>query len=66
MRVFILLAATTILCGCQSSQHSSEELARICSNPVNRQPGVYFDECQKVYPLSRSQLRKIYQQNPPN
>jgi hypothetical protein len=66
MRLFVLLVTTTLLCGCQSSQHSSEELATICRNPVNRQPGVYFDECQKLYPLSAKQLRRIYQQNPPN
>jgi hypothetical protein len=65
-RLIGLLAISMTLCGCQSTQHSQEELAQICSNPVNRQPGPYFDECQKLYPLTPRQLRKIYQQNPPN
>lgn len=49
------------LAGCQSSQSRQAELAQICANPVNRQPGnFYFSECQSLYPSTSRQLQKNY------
>lgn len=62
-RLAILLLVPVALCGCQSSQKSKEELAAICANPANRQPGQqYFEECQALYPASTKQLQKWYKQ----
>jgi hypothetical protein len=57
-----------LLGGCQSSQHSRDELARICADPANRTPtpgNLYYDECQTLYPSSPGKLRSVYFQNAP-
>jgi hypothetical protein len=62
-RLVMLLLVSLVVCGCQSSQKSKEELAAICANPAIRQPGQqYFEECQALYPASTKQLQKWYKQ----
>lgn len=49
------------LSACQTSQSGQAELASICANPVNRQPGqFYFSECQALAPSTSAQLQKDY------
>ncbi|CAH1668385.1 conserved exported hypothetical protein [Hyphomicrobiales bacterium] len=62
----LLLAIGSVLAGCQSSQSRQEQLAAICANPGNREPGTaYFSECQTLYPSSDQQLQKNYQLGSP-
>jgi hypothetical protein len=59
----LLGVAVSGLFGCQSTQSSREELARICADPANRQPtpgNLYYDECRALYPVSARRLSKIY------
>ena len=63
-----LVLAVFLLCGCQSTQHSSAELAQICADPNNRLPtpgNLYYDECQAIHPSSSKQLEKTYFQEAP-
>ncbi len=61
-----VLAAGLTLSACQTSQSRQAELAQICANPVNRQPGTfYFSECQSVYPSSSRQLQRDYRLGAP-
>lgn len=54
------------LSACQSSQSRQAELASICANPINRQPGqFYFDECQAIAPSTSAQLQKDYRLGAP-
>jgi hypothetical protein len=62
-RLVVLFLIPVALCGCQSSQKSKEELAAICADPANRQPGQYFfEQCQALYPASTKQLQQWYKQ----
>ncbi|KRE16826.1 hypothetical protein ASE63_13925 [Bosea sp. Root381] len=55
------------LSACQTSQSRQAELASICANPVNRQPGnFYFNECQTIAPSSSAQLQKDYRLGAPS
>lgn len=61
-----VLAIGLALPACQTPQSRQAELAQICANPVNRQPGnLYFSECQSLYPSSNRQLRRDFQLNAP-
>lgn len=61
-----VLAAGLALPACQTPQSRQAELAQICANPVNRQPGnLYFSECQSLYPSTSRQLRRDYQLGAP-
>lgn len=54
------------LSACQSSQSRQAELASICANPINRQPGqFYFSECQAIAPSTSAQLRRDYRLGAP-
>ena len=56
-----LALAVLLLCGCQSTQHSSAELAQICADPNNRLPtpgNLYYDECQAIHPSSAHGLER--------
>lgn len=65
-RVCLLLAVSSALAGCQTSQSRQEQLAAICADPGNRAPGTaYFSECQTLYPSSDQQLQKDYQLGAP-
>ena len=58
-----LVLAVFLLCGCQSTQHSSAELAQICADPNNRLPtpgNLYYDECQAIHPSSAHSLARRY------
>jgi hypothetical protein len=58
-----LALAVFLLCGCQSTQHSSAELAQICADPNNRLPtpgNLYYDECQAIHPSSAHGLARRY------
>ena len=58
-----LVLAVFLLCGCQSTQHSSAELAQICAVPANRLPtpgNLYYDECQAIHPSSPNSLSRRY------
>ena len=58
-----LVLAVFLLCGCQSTQHSSAELAQICAVPENRLPtpgNLYYDECQAIHPSSAHSLARRY------
>ncbi len=56
-----MLATGLALSGCQSPQARQAELARICSDPVNRQPGNFYAvECQSLYPLTSRQRQQQY------
>lgn len=60
------VAVGLILSACQTPQSRQAELARICANPVNRQPNnLYFAECQSLYPSTSRQLQKDYVQGAP-
>jgi hypothetical protein len=55
-----------VLSACQTSQSQQVDLATICANPVNRQPGnFYFDECQSIRPSSTAQLQRDYRLGAP-
>jgi len=57
----LAFAAGLSLTACQTSQSRQAELAQICANPVNRQPGnFYFSECQSLYPSTSRKLQKDY------
>ena len=59
--VVSLVLAVFLLCGCQSTQHSSAELAQICAVPANRLPtpgNLYYDECQAIHPSSSQGLER--------
>ena len=53
-----LVLAVSLLCGCQSTQHSSAELAQICADP-NKEIW-YYDECQAIHPSSAHSLARRY------
>jgi hypothetical protein len=58
-----LVLAVILLGGCQSTQHSSAELAQICADPNNRLPtpgNLYYDECQAIHPSSAHGLARRY------
>jgi len=58
-----LVLASFLLWGCQSTQHSSAELAQICADPNNRLPtpgNLYYDECQAIHPSSAHGLARRY------
>ena len=58
-----MVLAVFLLCGCQSTQHSSAELAQICAVPENRLPtpgNLYYDECQAIHPSSAHGLARRY------
>ncbi|CAH1692092.1 conserved exported hypothetical protein [Hyphomicrobiales bacterium] len=56
-----VLFAGSMLAGCQTSEARSAQLAKICADPGNRQPGsFYFAECQAVDPSSDKALQKDY------
>jgi len=60
------LIAGLALSGCQTSQSRKDQLATICADPNNRQPGnFYYNECQTLYPLTSQQLQRNYQLNAP-
>jgi len=68
MKAMLAFVVLTALTGCQSTQHSQAELARICADPANRAPtpgNLYFDECQALHPYSQQQLQRLYRQNAP-
>jgi hypothetical protein len=49
------------LSGCQTPQARQAQLATLCADPVNRQPGnFYFNECQSIKPSTSRQLQKDY------
>lgn len=59
-------AAGLTLSACQTPQSRQAELARICADPVNRQPGnLYFAECQSLYPSKSRQLQRDYRLGAP-
>lgn len=63
----LAVVAGLTLSACQSSQSRQAELATICANPVNRQPGqFYFNECQAIDPSSSAQLQKYYRLGAPS
>lgn len=54
------------LSACQSSQSRQAELARICADPANRQPGNFYSvECQSLYPLTNQQRQRNYRLGAP-
>ena len=56
-----VLAAGFALPGCQTPQSRQAELARICTDPYNRDPGsFYYGECQSVFPSTTTQLQQDY------
>lgn len=62
----VMTLAGLALSACQSSQSRQAELASICANPVNRQPGqFYYNECQAIAPSSSAQLRRNYRLGAP-
>jgi hypothetical protein len=62
----LAVLASLSLPGCQTSQSRQAELAGICANPVNRQPGqFYFSECQAFAPSTSTQLQKDYRLGAP-
>lgn len=64
--VFAFIGVAMLLPACQTSQSRQQQLATICADPVNRQPGsFYFDECQAIMPSSDAQLQKNYQLGAP-
>jgi hypothetical protein len=55
------LLAGIALSACQTPQARQTELARICADPVNRQPkSAYWAECQSLRPSTSRQLQKDY------
>lgn len=63
----LTVLAGLCLTACQTSQSRQAELASICANPVNRQPGqFYFNECQAIAPSSSAQLQKDYRLGAPS
>lgn len=57
----VLLVAGLVLAGCQTPQSRQAQLAAICADPANRQPGAFaFNECQTLYPSSDRALQKDY------
>jgi len=65
-KMCLAAAAGLALSACQSSQSRQAELASICANPVNRQPGnFYFSECQAIAPSTSAQLQKDYRLGAP-
>jgi hypothetical protein len=65
IRLSIVVLASLVLCGCQSTKHNQAELARICADPANRVPGqFYFDECAAFTHLSAKQLQRDYRLGP--
>jgi len=62
----LAVIAGVALTACQTPQSRQAELASICANPVNRQPGnLYFSECQAIAPSSNAQLRRDYRLGAP-
>ena len=66
-RIVILAAIALALAACQTSSASrKQELAQICADPSNRQSGsFYFSECEALYPLTATQLQKMYVRGAP-
>jgi len=65
-RLSLPFLACIALTSCQTPQSRQAELARICADPVNRQPGnFYFSECQSLYPSGSRQLQRYYVQGSP-
>lgn len=64
--IILSIAIAAVLSACQTSQSRQQQLATICADPVNREPGsFYWDECQAIMPLSDAQLQKNYQLGAP-
>jgi hypothetical protein len=59
--ITLSIALTVLLAACQTSQSRQQQLATICADPYNRQPGsFYWDECQSLNPSTDRQLQSDY------
>ena len=64
--LLLSIVSTAALTGCQSSQARQDQLAAICADPVNREPGsAYWAECQSLYPSTARQLQNNYRVGAP-
>jgi hypothetical protein len=64
--IFLSIAMAALLSACQTSQSRQEQLAAICADPVNREPGSsYWGECQSLSPSSDQQLQSNYRLGAP-
>lgn len=64
--VILLIAMAALLPACQTSQSRQDQLATICADPVNREPGsFYWSECQAIAPSSDQQLQQNYRLGAP-
>ena len=64
--ICLSIAIALLLPACQTSQSRQQQLATICADPVNREPGsFYWSECQAIMPSSDQQLQKNYQLGAP-
>lgn len=62
----LTIALAVLLSACQTSQSRQEQLATICADPVNREPGsFYWNECQAIDPSSEAQLQRDYRVGAP-
>ena len=64
--ILLSIAMAALLPACQTAQSRQEQLATICADPVNREPGsFYWAECQAISPSSDRQLQDNYRMGAP-